>query len=137
MEFFLSGELNAEIADAYAPVRRHVEERLNTSLSAKEYGSAVRSIGVIPMILRPESRLSRPERKLFQRKACGADYRTAIDFEKFRDGNESVRQQLLVRNVVEAVEDLQRKAGRTFQGHALMQDILRLFQYDRATLKTE
>jgi hypothetical protein len=137
MKFFLSGELDVEIRDAWAPVRQYVEARLNASLSDKEYGSAICSIGIIPMILRPEWQSARKERRLFQRKQRGADYRTAIDFEQFRSGSERVRRRLLVRNIIEAIEDLQRKAGRAFHGHALVEDILALFQYDRATMEME
>ncbi|MDB4912060.1 MAG: hypothetical protein JWO39_2883 [Gemmatimonadetes bacterium] len=135
MKFFISGEIDALVYDLYTPVRQLVEKRLNDALADKDYGPALSSIGIIPIIMRPEWEADRNERKLFQRKQHGADYRMYIAFEEFRSGNLEDRVRLLIGNIVVAIEDLQRKAGRGFKGGALVDDVLTLFQVDRERLR--
>jgi hypothetical protein len=130
----MSGEIDVLIYDLYTPARQLVEKRLNDALGDRDYGTALNNIGIIPIIMRPDWRLDRKERKLFQRKQHSADYRLYIDFEHFRSGGLDDRVRLLLRNIITAVEDLQRKAGRSFDGGALSADILALFHYDRADL---
>ena len=91
-------------------------------------------IAIIPIIMRPELAGDRKERRLFQRRQHSADYRLFIDFEHFRSGGLDVRVRLLLANVITAIDDLQRKAGRTFDGTALSADILTLFHYRRSDL---
>jgi len=134
VRFFFSGEIDGLVDDLYRPVRQLVEQRLNVALGSKEYGSALSNIGIIPIIVPREVRLRRKERKLFQRKQHSADYRLYIDLEHFRSGGIDDRVRLLLRNVITAVEDLQRKAGRSFNGEALASDILEVFHCNRADL---
>ena len=127
MKFWFSGELDHRIADAYRPVRAHVEARLNARCGDRRYGSAITKISIIPIIMAPEFLQGRSERRLWQRKKRAADYRTIIDFERFRIGDETERQRLLIENTLDAVRDLQRKAGDDFHGEALVLDILAEF----------
>lgn len=127
MRFFFSGELDAQIADDYRPVRRLVESVLNASLSSKEYGGVINEIAIIPIILGPSFSLNRKERCLVRKGEQAADYRLFIDFEEFRCASEKERVVLLVRNVLEAVGDIQRKLKKSFDGQQLRNDILLLF----------
>src|SRR5262249_29653016 len=130
-----SGELDHRIGDAYRPVRKHVETGLNTRCEARDYGDAVKKIAIIPMILGPEVLKNRKERRLWQRQACSADYRTIIDFEQFRVGDEVKRQRLLIRNTIDAVRDLKQKAGDRFRGDELVVDILDAFNLTLSDLE--
>jgi hypothetical protein len=134
MNFFLSGELDQEVSDAWRAVANNLERRLNSFFQDRDYGAAVKEIGVIPMILRPEIQAGRRERRLFQRKQLSADYRTFIDFEEFKSGDKKLREKLLLRNILEAITDLSRKAGKDFNGEQLISDILDLFGQTRAEL---
>lgn len=127
MKFWFSGELDHRISDAYRPVQARVEARLNARCGDRQYGDAITEIAIVPMILGPQFLRGRPERRLWQRKQRAADYRTIIDFEKFRLGDERARERLLVDNTLDAVRDLQRKAGRHFDGDALVSDIMTEF----------
>src|SRR5947208_3702951 len=123
MRFFIAGEVDTAVADAWRESSRPVEVRLNAALAERQYGPAIQSIGIIPMILRPEWQHGRPERKLLRGKDRDADYRTIIDFEAFRQGSAEARERLIVANIVDAVRDLNRKARGTFNGEALVADI--------------
>lgn len=129
MKFWFSAELDHRVADSYRPVRVRVETRLNALCGDRQYGDAIIKIAIIPMILGPEFLEGRPERRLWQRKQRAADYRTIIDFDAFLNGGEAERERLLIENILDAIRDLQRKAGASFLGEALISDILAEFGY--------
>jgi hypothetical protein len=123
MTFFFSGELDHRIYEAYRPARTCVEGRLNALCQGRDYGEAVTKIAIVPMILGSEFLEGKSERRLWQRKQRTADYRTIIDFEKFKTANEAERERLLLMNTVAAIQDLQKKVGKHFRGDDLLADI--------------
>lgn len=127
MKFWFSGELDHRISDAYRPVSKVVETKLNRMCDGRDYGDAVATIAIIPMILSAEFLPGMRERRLWKRKEGIADYRTFIDFESFRRGDDRERERLLVLNTLAAVRDLHRKAGKAFRGDELIADITREF----------
>jgi hypothetical protein len=132
MKFWFSGEVDQRISEAFAPIMARVETKLNRMCEGRDYGDAVIELAIIPMILGPEHLSGRPERRLWQRKEQSADYRTIIDFESFRLGDDEQRERLLVANTVEAVRDLHRKAGKRLRGNELASDILKEFGLSHA-----
>ena len=136
MQFFLSGELETQVASDWMRVSNRVEKKLNEFFLDRDYGPAIHEIGIIPMILHPERQHNRRERRLFQRKQKAADYRTWIDFEKVKAGSDELREKLLLKNILEAVTDLARKAGKAFTGERLIEDMLALFQVSRQEIES-
>ena len=127
MRFFISGEIHTDVGDAFADVRNAVEAKLNGFFAERDYGSMMVELAVIPIILPPDWGLDRPERRLFQRKQRTADYRTRIDYARFLAGDDRSRTALLVRNILDAINDASRKAGTQFRGAALSEDVAALF----------
>lgn len=127
MEFWFSGELDHQIADAYREIRKEVEATLNRELSGKDYGPAIQKLAIIPMILSETFAEGKKERRLVQRVQKSADYRLYIDFEAFLAGGHNERVQLLVTNVLSAVQDIDRKLKGQFAGGQLCNDIKALF----------
>ena len=137
MNFWYSGEVDSEVYDAYVTTRRLVESRLNDALSKRAYGTAVTKIAILPIILGPHFS-DRAERKLVQRTKCSADYRLRIDFEAFLNGDANVREQLLIRNTIQAIADISRKARAAkldFDGESLAIDVLSLFSLAQNNLE--
>ena len=129
MRFFISGELDQAVAEEWRSVALDLERTLNGSLQDRDYGPAIKKIALISVIMGPGWSLEIPDRRLFQRKQAAADYRTRIDFEAFRSGSLEKRRRLIVENLINAVADLSRKAGREFDGQRLVGDILRVCGY--------
>ncbi len=127
MHFFISGELDSEVAELFRPVRKEVELLLNQELGNNSYGQDIEKISLIPIILGPRF-TDRKERRLLQRKDKAADYRLVIDFEAFLHGGESTRRQLLINNLLLAIADISRKIGGKFEGDRLSHDIKSLFE---------
>ena len=134
MNFFLSGELDADVGELWRDVGKPLEKQLNEALGDRDYGPALKSIGLIPMILRAEFLFGRPERRLFQRKQHSADYRTVISFFAFKRGSPDTRRLLILENLVAAIRDLQRKAKGAFDGDRLIADILATFELSATDL---
>ena len=114
---------------------RIVEQKLNSSLQKRNYGSCLEEIGIIPIILSEYFAPKVKERRLFQRKPKSADYRLFIDYNKFRNGDNRMRELLLINNIVCSIEDLTRKAKGKLLGKELINDILGLFQTSADELK--
>lgn len=124
MEFFLSGEIDTLAADAWRAARGPVEKRLNAALGTRDYGPAIYRIALIPMINRPEWISLRKERRLFKRSERWADYRTSIDFHAFMGGDAHRRECLIAANLVDAIKDIGRKAGKALDADRLIADVL-------------
>ncbi|GAA3962068.1 Imm44 family immunity protein [Allohahella marinimesophila] len=127
MRFFISGELDSEIAEVFRAIRQQVEKQLNEHLAGQMYGSAIEKIALAPIIRGPRFSPA-SERRLVQHKSKTADYRLVIEYDRFLNGSEQVRRQLLVENLLLAVDDLGRKLGNKFEGQRLAQDISTLFR---------
>ena len=125
MKFFFSGEIDVLVADHWRRVAYPMEKRLNEALSERDYGSALKEIGLIPMIFRSEWRGMYRERRLFKRKEAAADYRTWIEFDDYMKGDDVQRQRLVARNLLDAISDLSRKAGKAFRADDLRVDVLK------------
>jgi hypothetical protein len=126
MEFWFSGELDHQVSDAYREIRKEVEATLNRELGSKDYGPALQKLAIIPIIISKTFGL-RKERRLVRREQKSADYRLFIDFEAFVAGDHHKRVQLLVTNVLLAVQDIDRKLKSQFAGAQLRNDIKALF----------
>ena len=136
MEFWYSGEIDRLVYEAYSKARKRVEAALNDALRSQSYGSALNKIAIVPIIQQPGS-IPRGERRLFQRASLSADYRLNIPYDAFLHGDEKTQGQLLVRNTVQAVDDIARKAKRArveFDGERLRADILNVFEMTQSDL---
>jgi hypothetical protein len=127
MRFFFSGELDSEIAEQYRSIRKSIEARLNQSLEGESYGEALEEIAIIPIILGPRFATGHKERRLVKLKEKSADYRLFIDFNNFSQGSTKERERLLLENVLNCIEDIDRKIKAGFDGKRLQNDIKEIF----------
>jgi immunity protein 44 of polymorphic toxin system len=134
MELFFSAEVDAQVGDAWNRVAKPLETQLNATIQSRDYGPAVTSIALIPMILRAEWVAGHRERRLWKRAEASADYRLWVPFEAFRDGTDQLRRLLLIQCLLETIQDLQRKAGARFDGGSLSEDVLRAADVTNAEL---
>ena len=123
MDFFLSGEIDTAAYDAWRAVARPFEKRVKAAVAQRDYGPAIRKFALVPILLRPEFRIDRPERRLWKRREAIADYRTWIDFDEFMAADGHGRERLLVDNLIAAIRDVGRKARRGLNNEQLVRDI--------------
>lgn len=130
MDFFMTGELGIEDSDHAIDLIKDVEAKIKV-LEVHDYGSTIKDIGVIPIIMSLSPELEEQgffrERKLVKRKCGEADYRLKIDYDKFVNSSDEVRTLLIVKNVIASIRDIGRKV-KDFDAERFEKDILDLFQ---------
>ncbi|EMN50084.1 hypothetical protein LEP1GSC088_0777 [Leptospira interrogans str. L1207] len=130
MEFFISSEIDGRfsqnVPDKFRRVRKNVGSILKKHFLDKDYGTNIKSIGVIPILIRTDLKEFYKERKLYQKKQNSADYRLYIDFESFEKANDDIATNLLVQNILAVVQDLGRKVS-SFDATSLENEIKNLF----------
>lgn len=122
MKFFFSGEIEHKVYRQFDKIENEVEKKIKI-LESENYGEDLVEVGIIPVIQKEEFF---KERKLYQRKIKEADYRLFIDYKKFLHGNHDIRIKLLIKNIIDSVRSLDKKA-KNFDGVRLEQNILYLF----------
>ncbi|MFE1940898.1 Imm44 family immunity protein [Leptospira kirschneri] len=130
MKFFISSEIDGRfsqnVPDKFRRVRKSVESILNKHFLDKDYGANIKSIGVIPILIRTDLKEFYKERRLYQKKQNPADYRLYIDFEHFEKANDDIATNLLIQNILAVVQDLGRKVS-SFDATSLKNQIKNLF----------
>jgi hypothetical protein len=125
MRIFMSGEIDRSVGEKFIALSNDIEAKLRV-LNDRNYGNEVTNIGIIPIVV-TQKLLDNgffKERRLFQRKDKGADYRLRINIDKFLNGDESTRRLLIIKNIVCSVRDLARKAKKDFDAKSFERDIL-------------
>lgn len=130
MRFFLSGELEGDIAEEFINIISEIGSELE-GLNSNNYGSEVEEIAIIPIVAKitPEYEDAGffKERKLFKRKSKEADFRLRIDYETFLSADYATRKILIIRNIIRSIRILGGKAKSDFNAIKLEQDILQIF----------
>ncbi|EPC8420115.1 MULTISPECIES: Imm44 family immunity protein [Bacillus] len=130
MRFFLSGELEGDIAEEFINIISEIGNELE-GLNSNDYGSEVEEIAIIPIVVNITSEYEdagfHKERKLFKRKSKEADFRLRIDHETFLSADYATRKILIIRNVIQSIRILGGKAKSDFNAIKLEQDILEVF----------
>ncbi|HDR4866758.1 TPA: dihydrolipoamide succinyltransferase [Bacillus cereus] len=130
MRFFLSGELEGDIAEEFINIISEIGSDLE-KLNSNNYGSEVEEIAIIPIVVNitPEYEDAgfHKERKLFKRKSKEADFRLRIDYEAFLSADYATRKILIIGNIVQSIRLLGEKATSDFNAIKLEQDILQVF----------
>ncbi|HFK1533770.1 TPA: Imm44 family immunity protein [Bacillus cereus] len=130
MRFFLSGELEGDIAEEFINIISEIGSELE-GLNSNDYGSEVEEIAIIPIVAKitPEYEDAGffKERKLFKRKSKEADFRLRIDYETFLSADYATRKILIIRNIFQSIRILGEKAKFDFNAIKLEQDILQIF----------
>lgn len=130
MRFFLSGELEGEIAEGFINIISEIGSDLE-KLNSNNYGSEVEEIAIIPIVVNitPEYEAAGffKERKLFKKKSKVADFRLRIDYETFLSADYATRKILIIENIIQSIRLLGEKATSDFNAIKLEQDILQVF----------
>jgi hypothetical protein len=142
MKFSFSGELSDLqkedlIPDKYSKVRHKISDVLNQKLHHKHYGEAIDKIFLAPMILQNDNSFfqQKKERKLIKHKERVADFRLRIDYLKFASSDDTTREKLLLKNVIDAVRIIQKRLKKHFNGEELERDILSLWDLKYSDLE--
>lgn len=142
MKFTISGEISAlqpnhSIPEKFDKARQKVIDTLNQSLNNNNYGDAINSIFLAPMILQADNSFFalKKERKLIKHKEKTVDFRLRINYLDFALSNDEKRERLLIKNVVDAVRIIKKRLKNKFNGEDLERDILSLWSLNYSDLE--
>lgn len=130
MKIFMSAELGIDDKDynKFSEIQNMIEKKIKELIAGKNYGDAVKEIGIIPTIMSPKfAGFLAKERKLFSWKTKTADIRLKIDYKKFKKADEEGKQKLIIKNIIDSIRILKTKVKKGFDGDKLEADILKLF----------
>lgn len=130
MNFFMSGELGGENSGKIIDLIKEIENKIK-QLDINDYGGNINEISIIPIIIKNISVLEEnnllKERRLVKKITGEADYRIKIDYEKFNNSEVENKKILILKNIIEAINDIGRKVEE-FDNEKLEKDILDLFE---------
>lgn len=127
MQFFFSGEIQADVYEDFAMIQHNIELLVRT-LEVNDYGSEVKEIGIIPILMNQKGESAeymRKERRLLNKNG-EADYRLFIDYEKFLVGDYSIKRLLIIKNLLECIRQIGVKVKKGFDAQKLENDILHI-----------
>ncbi len=138
MKLFIGGEmgpwpekLGTEIEKQLRQIHNKDFTPLKNLLLNKDYGSGLKDLGVIPMIMQPDIKLYK-ERTLYRAKQASADYRLKIDYDAFINADEVGKKKLMIENILQCVRLLgikTKKQKTDFDAEKLEQDIIKFTNY--------
>lgn len=157
IDLFISSEsetmngLTESDSDEFRIIRNEIEKKIQSELLDKnDYGDALTlegsdytgGIGIImtlyskkflnDIVLQTGSELK--ERVIYKAKVRDSDVRLRIDYEKYLISNKDEREKLVLKNIVDSIEALDKKIKKhkdvTFYGEKLIEDICRLFKFN-------
>lgn len=108
-----------------------------------DYGIEINSIAIIPLIMPVNYHKSYPERKALRRTTKEADIRLYVNYELFIQGrldiNEELykekRRYLLIKNIIDSIQIIEKRKKGDFQGLKLIDDILKEFNVTKEELE--
>jgi len=132
MKLWVGGEtgpwpegLDQDIEEQQRSIRRRAIKPLEEYLGGRDYGSDLKTLGVIPMIFRPDIKLYN-ERQLLRPGERRADYRLKIDYDDFVNASEEGKEKLILRNIIQCVRlvgDKMKKKRLEFDARKMEQEI--------------
>lgn len=122
MKFWFSGEVQADVADAYRTARKEVELALNQALADKAYGPIVGWDFIA--IIRETEHPDYDEVKKYDRTDSSLEFRLKIDHARFKEADDLVRCQLLLQAVLRGAREVAAIVPAGTQIGELERDIL-------------
>jgi hypothetical protein len=103
MRFWFSGEIEADVGEAYRPVRREIEQTLNEILSDVDYGPGVSKWAFLSIIL-AASHSAFPEIRRYDPLTTVVEFRLWIDYRSFKDAGPTTQKQMFYARLLSSVD---------------------------------
>lgn len=103
MKLWMSGEVDADVADAYQSARRKIVASVNDRLQRVDFAAGCKELAVIAIICHdcdPEYK----EIVKYHRGRGVAEFRLKIDYQSFLDSNEDDRTKLVLDMLLRALD---------------------------------
>lgn len=116
MKVWISGELQADIGEAFRVAANEIESTINTAIEDKDYGTGVVEWALIPTILNPQFERSTGynEIRRYWRKKRETEFRLKIDHASFKAADDLGRRRLILEMILQSIDDARRMKIPTF-----------------------
>ncbi|SRR5258708_37815372 len=123
MKFWFSGEVQADVADAYRAVRKDVEAALNEALGDRTYGPQLTEWDLIAIIRRSDHP-DFGEMTNYDRSDKSLEFRLKIDHGRFKEADELKRRRMLMECVLRSAREAVRVAPAGTSLEQIERDLL-------------
>lgn len=138
----VSTEMSQKFKEIYEKFRKNIQENI---LNKNNYGDAIGDEGCIGIIMTLYSKKflneiiqqtgkEFKERRMYMYKDRDSDIRLRVDYEKYLAGDESTREKLILKNIVDSIlaldEQIKKHKDVTFKGEQLAKDICEHFNFN-------
>jgi len=104
---WISGEIQADVDDAFGPASIEVEGAINTSLKGTQYGQGFSRLCLIPMVLGP-SGPDYKEIRRYDKRDRVFEFRLRIPHAEFKAAGALEQRRLIVENILRAVDEMKK-----------------------------
>lgn len=124
MDIFLGAEIEGPATSKWFELQKEFSTLL-LGIRDVDYGTALTSIGIISIIMRPMffEEGGYPERRYYSRKKREADIRLRLNYQAFVTADIATRRKIYVAHILESVRIAGEKAGNEFDFERLIFDI--------------
>jgi hypothetical protein len=105
MKLWMSGEIQANAADAYRQARKDVENVINDKLSRSDYGSGIQK-WIYIAIIREEDSEDYGEIKKYTRRTKEVEFRLKIEHSKFTTAHSTEQKRLLFESLLRSIREM-------------------------------
>ena len=138
----VSTEMSQNFKKIYENFRKNIQENI---LNKNDYGDAIGDEGCIGIIMTLYSKKflneiiqqtgkEFKERRMYMYKDRDSDIRLRVDYEKYLAGDESTKEKLTLKNIVDSIlaldEQIKKHKDVTFKGEQLAKDICEYFNFN-------
>lgn len=107
MKVWMSGEVQADISDAYRNVRNRVEASLNLALNELSYGAGLQEWDFIAIIRNDDSPMEYGEVNRYDSRNKSCEFRLKINHAQFKTGNTQTRTSMLCDGLLRSLSMLE------------------------------
>ncbi|HWE35179.1 MAG TPA: Imm44 family immunity protein [Isosphaeraceae bacterium] len=107
MEFWMSGEVEADVSDQFLEALRRIEGPLTNAFKEKDYGSGLSEWDFIPVIMSISLIKFYKEIKKYNKIEKSCEFRLHINHDRFRLADERERADLLCRSMLRSLDMLE------------------------------
>ncbi|WP_436716944.1 Imm44 family immunity protein [Roseiconus lacunae] len=127
MKFWMSGECDVKVYDDYRIVRAQIEKDVNRILKSNDYGSGVKKLNVIPIILSKAAQNDLfNEIKRFDRKKRESEFRLHVSLARFRSATLTEKYDLIRDLIIRSIHLMKDFDITDFDFERLSLDVSRL-----------
>jgi hypothetical protein len=122
MKFWMSGEIQADVSDAFRPLCNRIEASLNDGLAGRDYGGGLLKWNYVAIILSDDGPKGYIEVNRYNKRDKSCEFRLKVDHDQFKDGDTKTRATMLCESLLRSLSLLESMNVPSVDVKALQED---------------